>query len=59
MNQMKACSGGQRECRHLPSCVTHLFVYAFPPTLFDSVTVRKDLIRAFAYQTYTKHIGPT
>lgn len=42
MNQMKAWSGGQRECCHLPSCVTYLFVYACPPTLFDNVTVCKD-----------------
>lgn len=39
MNQMKAWGRGQRERCHLPSCVAHLFVYACPPTLFDSVTV--------------------
>lgn len=37
----------------------HPLVYACPPTLFDSVTVRRDLVHAFTYHTYMKHIGPT
>lgn len=56
INQMKAWSGGQWECRHLPSCVTHLFVNACPPTLFYSITVCKDLHISDFFEAYWSYL---
>lgn len=56
MNQMKALSGGQREFRHLPSCVTHLFVYAclhtwtaslYPKTCYTMCICILELFKAY------------
>lgn len=52
IKQMKIWNGSQREWCHLTSYVTHLFVYTCPPTLFDSVTLCKEL-------RYFKHTGST
>jgi len=58
MNHMKVWSGGQRERCHLVLCVTHLFVYECPPTLFNSISLCKDFLHAITYQRHLKHIGP-